>query len=401
MPTSDPASPAPTALLDAVLSPVIISYSGLDDPDDRVFSGNAIVSMSLAPGSTGQGLTIRYTINATNGTNVTNTSTLYTGPFQVTTDGVLRAAAFNASGQRVGRMVREFYRHEMLTSANLASNKPVAASTGSNAAKAVDLRVGEGWNTNVSDTRPAGETLTVDLQSVQNVDRIALLFEPSGTYYYRLEISLDDSAWTTVADTSSTGTVSTRAGITHTFASASARYVRLTLLPHAGSNGDKTVREIMVTGNATTYDGIDDPPAQKTAWVGRNVAFLTASSVKDPVVMDKLTTTFDAVFDYYADATGQLPSPYLTYQGRSLVAEVDVSCGAGCGFLGATGVELAAGYFGVLYDGVRVSDQYDQVLFYEFGRNFYFYDGKIRYKESGPWPRRPVSRAGLAPVMPC
>jgi hypothetical protein len=29
----------------------------------------------------------------------------------VTTGGVLRAAAFNASGQRVGRMVREFYRH--------------------------------------------------------------------------------------------------------------------------------------------------------------------------------------------------------------------------------------------------------------------------------------------------
>ena len=109
--------------------------------------------------------------------------------------------------------------------------------------------------------------------------------------------------------------------------------------------------------------------------------------------MDKLTTTFDAVFDYYAEATGQLPTPYLTYQGRSLVAEVDVSCGAGCGFLGATGVELAAGYFGVLYDGVRLSDQSDQVLFYEFGRNFYFYDSKIRYKESGPLAA-PVGQSG-------
>jgi len=96
------------SLLDALLSPVIITYSGLDIPDDRVFTTNATVSMSLAPGSTGQALTIRYT---TNRSDVTNTSTLYSGPFQVSTDGYVRAAAFNPAGQRVGFMVREMYRH--------------------------------------------------------------------------------------------------------------------------------------------------------------------------------------------------------------------------------------------------------------------------------------------------
>ena len=378
------------ALLDALLGPVIISFTGLDNPDDRVFSSNAIVSMSLVPGAVGQGLTIRYT---TDRSNVSNTSPLYGGPFQVSADGYVRAAAFNAAGQRVGFMTRELYRRQMTVGANLAAGKAVTVSSGSDAAKAVDLRASEGWNTTVSATRPAGESLTVDLQSSQSVDRIALLCAAGGTYFYRIDISLDNSAWTTVADTSASGVIATRAGITHAFTTATARYVKLTLLPHAGGTGDKSVLEIMVTGNATTYDGIDDPPAQKTAWVGRNVAFLTASSAKDPVVMDKLTTTFDAVFDYYAEATGQLPTPYLTYQGRSLVAEVDVSCGAGCGFLGATGVELAAGYFGVLYDGVRLSDQYDQVLFYEFGRNFYFYDSKIRYKESGPLAA-PVGQSG-------
>ena len=96
------------AVLDAMLSPVRIAFTGLDNPDDRVFSSTATVSMSLAPGFAGQTLTIRFT---TNRSDVTNTSTLYTGPFQVTAAGVLRAAAFNASGQRVGRMVREYYRH--------------------------------------------------------------------------------------------------------------------------------------------------------------------------------------------------------------------------------------------------------------------------------------------------
>jgi len=95
------------SLLDAVLSPVRIAYTGLSSPDDRIFTTSATVTMSLAPGSVGQGLTIRYT---TNRSNVTNTSTLYTGPFQVTATGYLRAAAFNAAGQRVGRMVREMHR---------------------------------------------------------------------------------------------------------------------------------------------------------------------------------------------------------------------------------------------------------------------------------------------------
>ena len=234
------------ALLDSLLSPVRISYAGLDNPDDRVFGTNATVSMSLMPGSAGQPLTIRYT---TNRTDVTNASTPYTAPFQVTANGYLRAAAFNASGQRVGRMVRELHRHEMSMVANLAAGKPVTISTGSSAAKAVDLRDSEGWNTNVSATRPAGETLTVDLQGVESLDRIALLFAPIGTYFYRLEISLDAAAWNTVADTSVSGIAGTRAGVTHSFPAAPARYVRITLLPHTGGNGDKSVREIMVTGN--------------------------------------------------------------------------------------------------------------------------------------------------------
>jgi hypothetical protein len=102
------------AVLDALLSPVCVSFTGLTDVDDRVFTSAATVSMRLSSGYAGQPLTIRYTTSAlgtANGANVINTSTLYTGPFQVTTEGVLRAAAFNASGQRVGRMVREYYRH--------------------------------------------------------------------------------------------------------------------------------------------------------------------------------------------------------------------------------------------------------------------------------------------------
>ena len=53
------------------------------------------------------------------------------------------------------------------------------------------------------------------------------------------------------------------------------------------------------------------------------------------------------------------------------------TCGAGCGYLGANGVELASTYFHVLYRGVKNNDQYDQVVFYEFGRNFWSYGDQL------------------------
>jgi hexosaminidase len=226
------------SLLDSILSPVRITYSGLSNPIDRVFGDTATVTMSLTPGAAANGpLTIRYT---TNRTDVTNSSTAYTGPITISANGYFRAAAFNSSGQRVGYMVREMHRKEMTVVNNLAAGKSVTATAGTNAARAVDLKAWQGWDVTIN---ASNESLTVDLGSVQNIDRVAALFAPSGTYAYRIEISTDSSSWTQIVQTSTAGT---RAGVTHTFASTPARYVRLTL--RTANTGSKSVREIMVTG---------------------------------------------------------------------------------------------------------------------------------------------------------
>lgn len=226
------------ALLDSILSPVRITYSGLDNPIDRVFGNTATVTMSLTPGAAANGpLTIRYT---TNRTDVTNSSTIYTGPITVNANGYFRAAAFNGSGQRVGYMVREMHRKEMTVVDNLAAGKSVTATAGTNAARAVDLKAWQGWDVAISGSN---ESLTVDLGSVLTINRVAALFAPSGTYAYRIEISQDGSSWTQIAETSTAGT---RAGVTHAFGNSSARYVRLTL--RTANTGSKSVREIMVTG---------------------------------------------------------------------------------------------------------------------------------------------------------
>jgi hypothetical protein len=52
---------------------------------------------------------------------------------------------------------------------------------------------------------------------------------------------------------------------------------------------------------------------------------------------------------------------------------VSQTCGAACSYLGVTGTEIEPPYFQTLYDGIANNDLYDQALFYEFGRNFWFY----------------------------
>ena len=113
---------------------------------------------------------------------------------------------------------------------------------------------------------------------------------------------------------------------------------------------------------------------ERTAWEGRNIVLLTQSSNLDAGVMQDIVAKLDEAYDFYSRITGRIPSPYFTYNGKATIAEVQDTCGAGCGFLGLTGIEIMPEYFNILYDGVRDAGLYDQVLFYELGRNFWFYD---------------------------
>lgn len=117
---------------------------------------------------------------------------------------------------------------------------------------------------------------------------------------------------------------------------------------------------------------------------GRNVALLVPSPDLDETVLNRIVITFDAAYDYYRDATGREPDLFYNLDGLATIAVVPNTCGAGCAYLGATGIELAdnSSYsaWDVLYQGVLQRNEYDQVTFYELGRNFWFYGNEIEYK---------------------
>src|SRR5688572_6750845 len=114
-------------------------------------------------------------------------------------------------------------------------------------------------------------------------------------------------------------------------------------------------------------------------WRGRRVAMLTPERDLDRRVMTRLIHAFDAVHGFYALATGREPQLTRHVDGLMTIAVESDTCGAGCGYLGATGIELTPESFELLCRGLRSAGEIDQVLPYEFGRNFWFYGDQLAF----------------------
>ena len=130
------------------------------------------------------------------------------------------------------------------------------------------------------------------------------------------------------------------------------------------------------------YRTFEDQSITLYPYTGQNIALLVPSPNLNEATLTQIVTVFDAAYDYYEQTTGREPALYFNYNGLGTIAVVPKTCGAGCGFLGATGIELVNPTFDVLYSGVRNNNEYDQVVFYEFGRNFWFYGDQVEYKGS-------------------
>lgn len=133
---------------------------------------------------------------------------------------------------------------------------------------------------------------------------------------------------------------------------------------------------------ATTYTTEQGAKLNLYAWPGQKMAILTVSNTLDPVVMHKWLTAADGTWNYYATATGSLPSLYFNYNGLATIAEVQSACGAGCTYIGATGMEIEDPYFAWMPDGIPFG-VYDQVMFYEMGRSFWLFENRIGYRSPG------------------
>jgi hypothetical protein len=131
-----------------------------------------------------------------------------------------------------------------------------------------------------------------------------------------------------------------------------------------------------------SYIAFDGTHYTLKPWLGQNISILTPTNgAYQSNVMSRIISALDQAYAYYARATGQMPTPFdsTMLEGRDTIAVVNSTCGAGCSYVGFTGTEILNQYFQTLYSGVANANQYDQVLFYEFGRNYWFYGNQLDY----------------------
>lgn len=133
--------------------------------------------------------------------------------------------------------------------------------------------------------------------------------------------------------------------------------------------------------DAVGYTTFEGEKVDLFAWRGKHMAFLTKREGLDAKLMRELCVTFDKIYDFYHASTGRKPAKAKQLDGLLTVAEVDKTCGAACGYLGATGIELTPGVFVQLYSGFETGGTIDQAPPYEFGRNFWFYSPQLAYKK--------------------
>jgi len=148
----------------------------------------------------------------------------------------------------------------------------------------------------------------------------------------------------------------------------------------APDDGGAVIAITTTIGNIdTVYNSFYGHSLKETVWLGSSTAWLTLRSDRDPNTMAKIVTASDGAYRIYKAITGREPVPSKVFDGRSILAEVPdgLTCGAGCGYLGSTGIELSSLHFDTLYNGVTQRNEYDQAMFYEFGRNFWFYGNQL------------------------
>lgn len=114
------------------------------------------------------------------------------------------------------------------------------------------------------------------------------------------------------------------------------------------------------------------------AWKGEKMVILSRNGNLDPSIMRRWLSTMDIAYQFYVNCTGRIPNIATAIDERSPIADVPNTCGAGCGYISAMGIEILNSYFDWNYSSILLRNEYDQTPFYELGRNFWFYNDQLR-----------------------
>lgn len=115
-------------------------------------------------------------------------------------------------------------------------------------------------------------------------------------------------------------------------------------------------------------------------WEGKNVVLLTMTADLDRKVMARFVERLDAGWTLYEGLIGKQPAPLRLHDGKPTIAAVpnpSYTCGMGCGYVGATGIEVGGFYDGDYPLVANQPEAFPHYYFYEMGRNYNFFSGPM------------------------
>lgn len=130
--------------------------------------------------------------------------------------------------------------------------------------------------------------------------------------------------------------------------------------------------------NVVPYKTFVGATIEVRVYPGRNVALmLDPNRVTDVTIVENILKAIDAAWDWYRDYFGRAPTPVSIYEGKTTIAEnAQDPAAAARGRPGQTGIEMGPGSMSrLLIEAAQ--DRYNQAVFYELGRNFWFYGDQL------------------------
>lgn len=114
-------------------------------------------------------------------------------------------------------------------------------------------------------------------------------------------------------------------------------------------------------------------------WQGKHVVLLSPSKDHDPKIMARFIDRLDAGWTLYEELVGAKPKAHKKLNKRVAIAAVPdarLTCGAGCGRVGHTGIEVAR-FSRHDYPMVQKDmDAFAHYYFYEMGRNYFVFGNR-------------------------
>jgi len=159
------------------------------------------------------------------------------------------------------------------------------------------------------------------------------------------------------------------------------RLLLLTLLTGLGGAGFYLIYDQPAS---ISYVSFLEDTYQLYTWEGKHVMLLTDKQFLDRKVIDKLLAITDTAHAFLGQLHQREPQPYPERE-KTIIAVVRHTCGVACGALGYRAIELSTSKFQQVYTHLKDSGTYDTVLFYELGRNYWFYHDRLYTEESSPF----------------